>query len=229
MKVLVCCESEILALILAEALGAAGLDVKSDTDPLALVPEVKGASVLLVDLERARQAPLLLRDRGFTGRALLVGDFNPEELTASARELRLDGALAATPPEGIEKRLALALESQRKVLIVDDSEIAARMISLELTGKGFLVSYAPDAEKATTIIAKRETRPDLILLDINMPKIDGAQFCRFVKTNEMFRSIKVLFCSSLPKERMEELVRECGADGCLSKDEFLGRWITENA
>ncbi|MGC3997967.1 MAG: response regulator [Anaeromyxobacter sp.] len=64
----------------------------------------------------------------------------------------------------------------------------ARLLQEELEAKGFDIQYAPDAEKATSIILKRQTRPDLILLDINMPKVDGAQFCRFVKKNEMFRS-----------------------------------------
>ena len=81
------------------------------------------------------------------------------------------------------------------MLIVDDSEIVAQLLKAELEAKGFEIQYAPDAEKATSIILKRQTRPDLILLDINMPKVDGAQFCRFVKKNEMFKSIKVLFCS----------------------------------
>ncbi len=62
-----------------------------------------------------------------------------------------------------------------------------------------------------------------------MPKVDGAQFCRFVKKNAMFRSIKVLFCSGDSKERMERLVAECGADGYISKGELLGKWIVDNA
>ena len=110
-----------------------------------------------------------------------------------------------------------------------DSEIVARLLQEELEAKGFEIQYASDAEKATSIILKRATRPDLILLDINMPKVDGAQFCRFVKKNAMFRSIKVLFCSGEDKARMEKLVAECGADGYLSKGELLGQWIVDNA
>jgi len=211
------------------ALEAAGIEVVCDRDPVALVPEVKGAVALLVDYNRGKQAPRLLRDRGFTGRALLAGDADADDLAGFARELQLDGYLATSPSEDIGKRLTAALEAKRRVLIVDDSEIAARLLAEELAGKGFDIQYAPDAEKAASIILKRTTRPDLILLDINMPKVDGAQFCRFVKKNEMFRSIKVLFCSSEDKGRMEKLVAECGADGYLSKDELLGKWISENA
>jgi CheY-like chemotaxis protein len=112
---------------------------------------------------------------------------------------------------------------------VDDNEIVARFLERELAGKGFEVLYAPNAEAATTILARRETRPDLILLDVKMPRIDGPQFCRFVKRNERFRGIKVILCTGAARETVEQLAADCGADGFLFKDEFLGKWIAENA
>jgi len=228
-KVLVCCESEIVLQLTGEALEAAGMPVSLDRDPVALVPWARGATVLLVDAGRARQAPRLLRDRGFTGRALLVGDADAAELQTMARGLDLDGALPLAPAETIGRRLTVAIESHRRVLIVDDSELVAKLLVEELSGKGLEIDYAPDAERAATLILKRQTRPDLILLDVNMPKVDGAQFCRFVKKNEMFRSIKVVFCSGEERSKVERLVAECGADGYISKDELLGKWIVDNA
>jgi CheY-like chemotaxis protein len=227
-KVLICCDSEIVLRMAGMALEAAGHQVVLDRDPLRLVAEAGRAQALLVDASRARQAPALLRDRGFSGRALLVGDGAPGELARQAAELGLDGAVPITPPEEISKRLGAALGARRRVLIVDDSEIVARLLKEELEAKGFEIQYAPDAERATSIILRRQTRPDLILLDINMPKVDGAQFCRFVKKNEMFRAIKVIFCSGEEKEKVKRLVAECGADGFISKDEFLGKWIVDN-
>ena len=229
MKILICCDSEIVLQMAGMALEAAGHQVVLERDPHALVPEVPGALALLVDLGRARQAAALLRDRGFTGRALLVGDATPDELLRKARELQLDGAVVLAPPDDLPKRLQAAMDGRRRILIVDDSEIVARLLREELESKGFEIQYAPDAEKATSIILKRATRPDLILLDINMPKVDGAQFCRFVKKNDMFKSIKVLFCSGEDREKVAKLVTECGADGYILKDEFLGKWIVENS
>jgi CheY-like chemotaxis protein len=228
-KVLVCCESEIVLELTGQALSAAGMAVSLDRDPVALVPRAREAGVLLVDAGRARQAPRLLRDRGFTGRALLVGEGAAGELEAMARSQELDGALPLSPVDDIGKRLATAVQARRRVLIVDDSEIVARLLLEELSSRGLDVQYAPDAEKAATLILRRQTRPDLILLDVNMPKVDGAQFCRFVKRNEMFRSIKVVFCSGEERSRVERLVAECGADGYIAKDELLGKWIAENA
>ena len=229
MKILVCCESEIVREGVALALASAGHDVHAEADPFALVPSIPGAGVLLVDAARGRKAVPLMRDRGFLGRSLLLGDGPSEELGRLADEVGADGSLAASPPEDLARRLAAAIGGRRRVLIVDDSEIVARLLKAELERKGFEIQYAPDAEKATSIILKRATRPDLILLDINMPKVDGAQFCRFVKKNEMFRSIKVLFCTGEARERAAALAQECGADGYILKDEFLGKWIVDNA
>jgi len=227
-KVLICCESEIVLQMAGMALEAAGHQVVLEREPQRLVAEVASAQALLVDPARARLAPPLLRDRGFAGRALLVGDGSPQELSAKATDLQLDGAVPITPPDEIAKRLSAALGARRRVLIVDDSEIVARLLKEELEAKGFEIQYATDAEKATSIFLKRQTRPDLILLDINMPKVDGAQFCRFVKKNDMFKSIKVIFCSGEDKEKVKRLVTECGADGFISKDEFLGKWIVDH-
>jgi CheY-like chemotaxis protein len=227
LKILICLDSEILLQLIGMALESAGHQVVVEREPARLVPEAAGAAGLLVDAGRAKQAAALLRDRGFRGRALLAAEGAPEDLKRQASELGLDGAVALSPAEDLAPRVAAAIEARRRVLIVDDSEIVARLLREELEAKGFEIQYAPDAEKATSIILKRQTRPDVILLDINMPKVDGGQFCRFVKKNEMFRSIKVIFCSGEDKERMKKLVAECGADGFISKDEFLGKWISE--
>jgi CheY-like chemotaxis protein len=228
-KIVICSENELLLQAARLSLEAAGHEVVAHGDPFALAAEAPTAQVLLVDLVRARQAAALLRDRGFGGRALLVADGTPEELKAQAKEAQSDGVVELSPPDGLPARLQAALDRKRKVLIVDDSEIVARLLAEDLEKKGFEIQYAPDAEKATSIILKRATRPDVILLDINMPKVDGAQFCRFVKKNSMFNAIKVLFCSSEDKDKVQRLVDECGADGYILKDEVLGKWVVDNA
>ena len=228
MKILICFDSEIVLQMTGMALEAAGHQAAVDHEPAKLAPEAAGAAALLVDAARAKQAAALLRDRGFVGKALLAADGPPEDLRRQAAELGLDGAVALSPTEELSARITAALQARRRVLIVDDSEIVARLLREELEAKGFEIQYAPDAEKATSIILKRQTRPDIILLDINMPKVDGGQFCRFVKKNEMFKAIKVIFCSGEDKEKMKRLVAECGADGFISKDEYLGKWIVDH-
>lgn len=115
----------------------------------------------------------------------------------------------------------------KRVLIVDDSEIAIQLLRAELEGKGFEILTAATAEQATSLVARAKTRPDLILLDINMPGVDGKQFCRFVKGNEMFSHIKVVFCSGMDKSTIHAAAAESGADGFVCKDEYLGSWVSD--
>jgi CheY-like chemotaxis protein len=228
-KILVCCENEIVQDAAALALSGAGYQAIASSDPRQLVGNLEGALALLVDTGRGRQAIALLRDRGFGGRAVVVGVGAPAELSRVAEEVDADGALPLHPLEDLPRRFAEVVGARRRVLIVDDSEIVARLLEEELRGKGFLIRYAPDAESATSLLLRRETRPDLILLDINMPRVNGAQFCRFVKRNDRFRGIKVILCSGDARERVQAVAAECGADGYVFKDELLGRWVAENA
>jgi CheY-like chemotaxis protein len=227
-KILVCTGSEVVQELLRLALEAGGHQVTLASEPFALASAAAAAGALLVEPARSRQAVALLRDRGFAGRALVVADAPAEELQKAAREADADGILALAPPEDLARRFAQAIGGRRRVLVVDDSEIAARLLAEELQRAGFEAHTAHDVETATSAILKRATRPDLVLLDIHMPKVDGAQFCRFIKKNAMFRSIKVIFCSGDSKEKVSKLAAECGADGFVLKDELLGKWIVEN-
>lgn len=227
MKVLVCTESEILGALAGHALFAEGHQVIAEDRPESLAADTGGAEALLVSPSLAKTGIRLLRERGFEGRALLFSDDAQEALEAQVGALGADGALTASPIETLGERFVQALAQRRRILIVDDSAIAAELLGAELEPKGFQIFYAADAEEATRIILKKETRPDLILLDINMPDVDGRQFCRFLKQNQLFRGIKVVLCSGQERAAVEAAAAECGADGFILKDEYLGRWLTE--
>lgn len=227
MRVLICAESELLRDMAVLALTATGRKVVAEPTVEALIAEVEGASALLVAPEHAKAAIRLLRDKGFDGRALLFATEDQEVLDGRVAELGADGALAAMPVESLGERFVDALSRRRRVLIVDDSEIAARLLGAELEPKGFEIQYAASAEEATKIILKKETRPDLILLDIHMEDVDGAQFCTFLKGNSLFRGIKVVLCSGASREEVEATAKASGADGYILKDEFLGSWVAQ--
>jgi DNA-binding response OmpR family regulator len=108
-----------------------------------------------------------------------------------------------------------------RILIVDDSEMTARIIEADLVTKGFEVHVADTADKATKIILKKQTRPDLVLLDVRMPNVNGEQFCRFIKSNSLFKGIKVLLCSGENVEELQRICREAGADGYVPKDAVM--------
>lgn len=136
-------------------------------------------------------------------------------------------APVAAPAPASEPSVPAAGGGKRKprILIVDDSEMTARIIEADLVAKGFEVHFADSAEKATKVILKKQTRPDLVLLDVRMPDVDGEQFCRFIKGNSLFAGIKVLLCSGENVEELQRIVREAGADGYVPKDAVLSKVV----
>jgi len=84
-----------------------------------------------------------MRDRGFLGRSLLVGDGAQDEMARQAAELGADGALPATPPEDLARRFQAALAARKRVLIVDDSEIVARLLTRSSSRRGSRSSTRP--------------------------------------------------------------------------------------
>ncbi len=139
-------------------------------------------------------------------------------------------AAAAPAPAataGNPKAPASAGGRKPRILIVDDSEMTARIIEADLVSKGFEVHVADTADKATKIILKKQTRPDLVLLDVRMPNVNGEQFCRFIKSNSLFKGIKVLLCSGENVEELQRICREAGADGYIPKDAVMGNLVAK--
>ena len=190
-----------------------------------MAPAAFGAGALLVDLSRAKLAIALLRDRGFAGRAVLAFEDLPGDAHQQAQRLGADGILALSPPEELVRRFALAVGGKRRVLVVDDSEAAGKALADELETAGFEALYAPDMAVVTACLLKRASRPDLLLLDVDMPRVSGAQLCRFIKMNDRFRSIRVVLCGAGGREELGALAAQCGADGFVLKDEFLGKSV----
>ncbi|WP_244225019.1 response regulator, partial [Corallococcus sicarius] len=146
---------------------------------------------------------------------------------------RRDRRPASTPaavaaPAGIAAPKTVAPGARKpRILIVDDSEMTARIIEADLVSKGFEVHIADSADKATKIILKKQTRPDLVLLDVRMPNVNGEQFCRFIKSNSLFKGIKVLLCSGENVEELQRICREAGADGYIPKDAVMGNLVAK--
>lgn len=136
------------------------------------------------------------------------------------------GAAASVPasaPQAQDSAAAAGGPRKKRVLIVDDSEMVGHVLQGELSARGFEVHVADSAEKATRIILKKQTRPDLVLLDVRMPNVNGEQLCRFIKGNSLFSGIKVLLCSGEDVEELRRICREAGADGFVQKDAVLAK------
>ncbi len=102
-----------------------------------------------------------------------------------------------------------------RILIVDDEVHIANILRLTLEHEGFEVHTAHDG--AEGLRKARELVPDLILLDLMLPSMDGYKVCRLLKFDEKYRHIKVVLVSAMGEAQDRELGRQVGADQYLSK------------
>lgn len=105
---------------------------------------------------------------------------------------------------------------EKSILIIDDSEVVLAMAKDALEAAGYRVQTATNGIEANRYIFSRN-RPDLIVMDIMMPMLDGNEKARILKGNEMSRDIPILLLSSKGEAEMQRLTRDAGADGYILK------------
>ena len=101
------------------------------------------------------------------------------------------------------------------ILVVDDSPTERTILANALQGRGYRVITATDGDEALTKAASE--RPDLVLLDVVMPKRNGFQVCRALKTGRETQSIKVVMLTSKQLESDRFWGLKQGADSYLVK------------
>jgi twitching motility two-component system response regulator PilG len=105
--------------------------------------------------------------------------------------------------------------SRKKILIVEDEESLLRLESILLTSKGYEVKGVPNGLAALEAIA--EEKPDLVLLDIMLPEIDGFEVCRRIKLSGETRHIPVIMLTAKKCQDDFALGQEVGADWYITK------------
>ena len=113
----------------------------------------------------------------------------------------------------------------KRVLVIDDSEIVLAMASEALIAKGYEVVTALSARDADRFIYC-ENRPDIIIIDVMMPNLDGDKKTKMLKDDSATSEIPVLLLSSKSERELAQLVTESGADGFIRKP-FTFREMTE--
>ena len=101
------------------------------------------------------------------------------------------------------------------ILIVDDEEVNVKLIKGILAAENYnLISASSGAE---ALLLLPQNRPDLILLDVMMPEMDGFETCRNIKRDKNTRIIPVLMVTALSEKEHRLKAMDCGADDFLSK------------
>ena len=105
--------------------------------------------------------------------------------------------------------------AKEKILIVEDNEDIIEMIAYNLKKEGYRVLSILDGEEAIGL-AKRE-KPDLIILDLMLPGMDGLEVCRAIKNKESLSAIPIIMLTAKSQEADKVVGLELGADDYMTK------------
>lgn len=106
-------------------------------------------------------------------------------------------------------------ETLGKILVVDDNQDSRELVIKILQGRGHQLVEAVDGEDALEKVAAEQ--PDLILLDISLPKIDGYEVTRRLKQNKKFASIPIIALTAHAMKGDKEKALASGCDDYISK------------
>jgi len=107
------------------------------------------------------------------------------------------------------------MSEEKKILFVDDEPDLVQLVTLRLQAAGYQVEVAYDGQEGLDQVGK--VKPDLIILDLMLPKLDGYKVCRLLKFDERYRGIPILIFTARAQAEDIKLAMECGADGYLTK------------
>lgn len=107
------------------------------------------------------------------------------------------------------------MKKQARILAVDDDEKVRRVIQALLTPHGYEVIPARDGQEAITAMTK--TKPDLVLMDIFMPNMDGYTALGMIKNDVATRQIPVVMVTAVGQKLNKKLAEELGAAGYITK------------
>jgi DNA-binding response OmpR family regulator len=105
--------------------------------------------------------------------------------------------------------------ANKKILVVDDEAQLVDMVKMRLEANGYDVITAYNGQEGLDK-ARRES-PDLIILDLMLPKIDGYKVCRMLKFDEKYKNIPIILFTARAQQEDEKLGKEVGADAYITK------------
>ena len=109
----------------------------------------------------------------------------------------------------------MAEETSKKILVVDDEPDVASLLTLMLKSQGYDVITARDGQEA--LEKARNQNPDLILLDVMLPKMDGYKVARMLKFDENFSHIPIILLTAKIQDKDRQTGMEMGANDYVTK------------
>lgn len=105
--------------------------------------------------------------------------------------------------------------STKRILVVDDDKVIVKRIKEILESESYEVLDAMDGLEGLNLA--RKEKPDLIVLDLLLPKLNGHQICRMLKFDSRFKHIPIIMFTSNVSAKDKDLGRQAGADAYLFK------------
>jgi two-component system cell cycle response regulator DivK len=102
-----------------------------------------------------------------------------------------------------------------KIFIVEDNELNMKLFNDLLEAHGYETVTTRDGTKALGIA--KESKPDLILMDIQLPEVSGLDITRLIKAEDDLKDIPIIAVTAFAMKGDEDKIRECGCNGYISK------------
>ncbi len=111
----------------------------------------------------------------------------------------------------------------KTVLIVEDNELNMKLFHDLLDAHGYATLQTKDGMEALSLA--RQYRPDLILMDIQLPEVSGLEVTKWIKEDDTLRSIPVVAVTAFAMKGDEEKMREGGCEAYIAKPISVGKFI----
>ncbi len=105
--------------------------------------------------------------------------------------------------------------ANESILVVDDQPMSIKLVQAILAGEGYTVRVAANATEA--LQAVQISVPDLILMDIHLPGLDGLALTRLLRSNPELRHVKIIAVSAYSLTENDERITAAGCDGFIPK------------
>lgn len=107
------------------------------------------------------------------------------------------------------------MASKKRILLIEDEKDLLEMVRFRLEVSGYEVLAAYDGQEG--LDKARKEKPDLIILDVMLPKMDGYKVCRMLKFDEKYKNIPIIMFTARAQDSDRKLGEEVGADGYVTK------------
>ena len=112
---------------------------------------------------------------------------------------------------------------KKKILIIEDYNNIVEILTMRLSAMGYAVISAKDGQEGLTLA--RKEKPDLIVLDITLPKMNGYKISRLLKFDSKYKDIPIIMLTARETKLDEQIGLETGADVYIYKSDRTGKLL----